>query len=228
MAKKRITAVKSRSRLVNGRAPKSDTSSRGGRSVGTKPSGPGLRRKLEFHPVTSERWPDMVQLFGERGACAGCWCMWWRGTRADYNNNQGAGNKRRMKRLIDSGVVTGILAYAGEEPIGWCSLGPRDSYDALERSRTLKRIDDKPVWSIVCFFIAKPYRRKGLSVKLIKAAVRYARSQGSKIVEGYPVEPKRGYPDAWAFPGFVSAFSKAGFSVVKRRSKTRPMMRCPL
>jgi GNAT superfamily N-acetyltransferase len=167
----------------------------------------------------------MVALFGERGACAGCWCMWWRGARADYNKNQGAGNKRRMKRLIDSGVVPGILAYSGGEPVGWCSVGPRESYDALGRSRVLKPIDDKPVWSIVCFFVAKGFRRKGLSVRLIKAAVKYARSRGAKIVEGYPVVPKAGYPDAWAYPGFVSAFKSAGFSVAKRRSKARPIMR---
>jgi GNAT superfamily N-acetyltransferase len=151
--------------------------------------------------------------------------MWWRGTRADYNKNQGAGNKRRMKRLIDSGVVPGLLAYSGGDPVGWCSVGPRESYDALGRSRVLKPVDDKPVWSIVCFFVAKPFRRKGLSVLLIKAAVKYARSRGAKIVEGYPVAPKTGYPDAWAYPGFVSAFRNAGFSVAKRWSKARPIMR---
>jgi len=182
-------------------------------------------RRVEFHPVTPKRWPDMVKLFGERGACAGCWCMWWRGTRGDYNKNQGAGNKRRMKRLIDSGVVPGVLAYSAEEPIGWCSVGPRESYDALGRSRVLKPIDDKPVWSIVCFFVAKDFRRQGLSVRLIKAAVKYAKSKGARIVEGYPVVAKKGYPDAWAFPGFVSAFRNSGFRVAKRWSKVRPIMR---
>ena len=187
-----------------------------------------LRRpQLEFHPVTSERWPDMIELFGERGACAGCWCMWFRGTRAEFKRNQGAGNKRRMKRLIESGLVPGILAYAKGRPVAWCSVGPRESYDALERSRTLTRIDDKPVWSIVCFFVAKPFRRKGLSVRLIKAAVKYARSRGATIVEGYPVEPKEDYPDAWAYPGLISAYRKAGFSEAARRSKTRPVMRYP-
>jgi GNAT superfamily N-acetyltransferase len=168
----------------------------------------------------------MVELFGERGACAGCWCMWFRGTRADYKTNQGAGNKRRMKRLIDSGVVPGILAYASGRPVGWCSVGPRESYEALSRSRILKPIDDEPVWSIVCFFVAKPHRRTGLSVKLLKAAVKYARGRGVKVVEGYPVEPKSGYPDAWAYPGFVSTFRRAGFTEALRRSKGRPIMRC--
>jgi GNAT superfamily N-acetyltransferase len=182
---------------------------------------------LQFHPVTPERWLDMVELFGARGACAGCWCMWFRGTRAEYKSNQGAGNKRRMKRLIDSGVVPGILAYAGGRPVGWCSVGPRESYEALSRSRVLKPIDDKQVWSIVCFFVAKPYRRTGVSVQLLKAAVKYAKSRGVRIVEGYPVDPKSGYPDAWAYPGFVSSFRRAGFKEAIRRSKGRPIMRCP-
>jgi GNAT superfamily N-acetyltransferase len=183
--------------------------------------------KLEFHPVTARRWPDMVELFGERGACAGCWCMWFRGTRAEFKKNQGAGNKRRMKRLIDSGVVPGILAYAGGRPVAWCSIGPRESYDALRRSRLLRPVDDLPVWSIVCFFVAKPYRRMGLSVRLLKAAVKYATSNGVKVVEGYPVDPKDGYPDAWAYPGLVASFRRAGFSEVARRSKGRPIMRYP-
>ncbi len=181
--------------------------------------------RLEFHPVTARRWSDMVELFGERGACAGCWCMWFRGTRAEYKRNQGAGNKRRMKRLIDSGVVPGVLAYADGQPVGWCSIGPRESYDALARSRTLRPVDDKPVWSVVCFFVARPYRRMGISVRLLKAAVKYARSQGAKVVEGYPVEPKRDYPDAWAYHGLVSSFRRAGFTEVLRRSKGRPIMR---
>jgi GNAT superfamily N-acetyltransferase len=207
------------------RPTKGPASNRGSERL--PPTKKGLSRKVEFFPVDENRWPDMVRLFGERGACEGCWCMWWRGTRADYKKNQGAGNKRRMKRLIDSGVVPGILAYSGGEPVGWCSIGPRESYDALGRSRVLKRIDDKPVWSIVCFFVAMGHRRKGLSVRLVKAAVKYARSQGAEVVEGYPVEPKVAYPDAWAYPGYVSAFEKAGFSVAKRWSKVRPIMRYP-
>lgn len=200
-----------------------------------KPSPGGVAGKkkasaggIEFHPVDVRRWPDMVELFGERGACAGCWCMWWRGSRADFKKNQGDGNKRRMKRLIESGVVPGILAYHAGRPVGWCSVGPRESYDALERSRVLKRIDDNPVWSIVCFFIANSYRRKGLSVRLIRAAAKYARSRGAKIVEGYPVVAREGYPAAWAYPGFETAFKKAGFSVAKRWSKARPIMRFPV
>lgn len=189
------------------------------------PSAGRTRYRLTFYPVTGERWPDMVKLFGERGACAGCWCMWWRGTRAAFESNKGTGNKKRMQRLIDSGVVPGILAYLDKEPIGWCSVGPRETFDALDRSRVLKRIDNEPVWSIVCFFVAKPHRREGISARLLKEAVRYARSQGARIVEGYPVEPGGAYPDAFAYTGFASTFLNAGFTEAARRSSKRSIMR---
>lgn len=102
----------------------------------------------------------------------------------------------------------------------------REAYPTLERSRTLKRVDNEPVWSVVCFFVAKPFRRKGVTRKLVRAAIEYVRKQGGKILEGYPVEPKREkIPDAFAYTGLASTFRKAGFVEVLRRSETRPIMR---
>jgi len=183
--------------------------------------------RLEFHPLTSERWADLENLFGKRGACGGCWCMWWRLKRSDFMRQRGNENRLALKKIVDSGEVPGILAYADEEPVGWCAVAPREVYPALERSRVLKRVDDKPIWSVVCFFVAKPFRGKGLTVKLLTAAIDYVRKQGGKMVEGYPVEPKKGrMPDPFAYTGLVSSFRKAGFVEVLRRSDTRPIMRC--
>jgi GNAT superfamily N-acetyltransferase len=94
-------------------------------------------------------------------------------------------------------------------------------------SRILKPVDDRPVWSVVCFFVAKPYRRRGLSTQLLDEAAKYARKRGARIVEGYPVEPKTETrsPDVFVWPGLASAFRKAGFEEVARRSPTRPIMR---
>ena len=185
--------------------------------------------ELEFHPVTPERWKDFETLFGERGACGGCWCMWWRLTRSEFEKQKGEGNKKAMKKIIKAGEVPGLLAYSGRRPIAWFSVAPREVFSALERSRILKRVDESPVWSVVCFFVAKPFRRSGVSVKILKAAVKYAKEQGAKIIEGYPVEPKRGKTaDVFAFTGLGSAFLKAGFKEVARRSETRPIMRCYL
>ena len=181
---------------------------------------------LEFHPLTTERWDDLETLFGERGACGGCWCMWWRIKRSQFEKQKGEGNKKALKKIVESGKIPGILAYVNDQPIAWCSVAPRETYPVLERSRTLKRVDDKPVWSVVCFFVAKPYRRKGVTVKLLRAAIKYVGEQGGKIVEGYPVEPKKGQmPDVFAWTGLISAFHKTGFVEVLRRSETKAIMR---
>ena len=152
--------------------------------------------------------------------------MYWRLKRKDYEAQKGTGNKREMKKLINSGVIPGILAFKNTEPVGWCSVAPRDDFLVLENSRILKRIDDKPVWSVVCLFIKKGYRNLGLSVQLLKAAKKYVKEQGGRILEGYPVEPKKDkMPDAFAWTGLASAFLKAGFKEQLRRSETRPIMR---
>ena len=209
--------------------------------------------ELEFHPLTPERWGDFEELFGEKGACGGCWCMWFRQTRSEFEKNKGEGNRRAMKAIVESGRVPGILAYIKEtgripqgsaregrdaEPegvgrfgsltraIGWCSVEPRERFPRLETSRVLRPVDDQPVWSIVCFFIDKEYRLRGVSVELMKAAVEYAAQNGAKIVEGYAAEPKKAkVPDLYIFHGHVSAYRQAGFVEVARRSPTRPIMR---
>jgi GNAT superfamily N-acetyltransferase len=181
---------------------------------------------LHFKPVTSAEWGDFQKLFGPRGASGGCWCMWWRMKRSEFNKHKGGGNKKLMKAIIDGGEVPGLIAYIEDEPVGWCSVAPRETFQALDRSRVLKRVDDKPVWSVVCFFVSKFYRRKGISLSLIKAAVEYARERGARIVEGYPIDPKKGKsPDVFVYTGLFSAFKKAGFKEVCRRSETRPVMR---
>lgn len=179
-----------------------------------------------FYPLTPERWRDFEALFGPRGACGGCWCMWWRLTRSEFDRQKGEGNRQAMKALVDSGRVPGILAYSGERPVGWCSVAPREEFGALARSRVLRPVDDRPVWSVVCFFVDKVYRRQGLTVALLRAAVDYAAAHGATIVEGYPSEPKKAdAPAVFLYTGTVSAFRKAGFVEVARGSPSRPIMR---
>lgn len=181
---------------------------------------------LRFQPATPSRWADIEKLFGERGACAGCWCMVWRRNSRDYTSGKGAGNKRAFKKVVTSGERPGVIAYDGKEPIGWCAVAPRTVYIRLEGSRVLKPVDDKPVWSVSCFFVLRPYRRKGVSVRLLRAATEFAKKRGAKIVEGYPVEPTmEKFPDAFAWTGIPATFHKAGFKEVARRSPTRPVMR---
>jgi GNAT superfamily N-acetyltransferase len=179
-----------------------------------------------FHPLSPNRWSDFEKLFGPRGACGGCWCMYWRLSRTQYEDQHGDLNRRNIKSLVDSGNIPGILAYVADEPVGWTSIAPREEFPTLGRSRILKPVDDQPVWSVVCLFIARSHRKQGLTVQLLKAAIEYARSNGATIIEGYPVEPKGGQsPDVFVYTGLSSAFKKAGFTEVLRRSETRPIMR---
>ncbi|HEX3147836.1 MAG TPA: GNAT family N-acetyltransferase [Gemmataceae bacterium] len=181
---------------------------------------------LVCHPVTPDRWDDFELLFGERGACAGCWCTFWRRPRAEYEQQKGDGNRRFMLQVVNDGPPPGLLGYLGNEPVGWCSVAPREDFSGLTRSRILRPMDDKPVWSISCFFVRKDQRRKGLSVQLLKAAIEHVKSEGGTIVEGYPVEPKtEKAPDPFVWHGLASAFLAAGFKEVARRSDTRPIMR---
>ena len=181
--------------------------------------------KLTFEPLTAERWADFERLFGERGACGGCWCMYWYRTRAQFESGKGPGNQRAMRAMVKKGPPPGLLAYDGDQPVGWCALAPRERYGTLARSRVRAPIDDKPVWSVVCFFVRKDWRRRGLSVKLLKAAAEYVRDQGGRILEGYPEDPGRSLPDPFVYTGLVAAFEKAGFREAARRGKRRPIMR---
>jgi GNAT superfamily N-acetyltransferase len=181
---------------------------------------------LSFKPVTPERWDDLEELFGQHGAYGGCWCMWWRIKRSEFERNHGSGNRQALKRIVDAGMVPGILAYLEKEPIGWCSVAPREQFPVLDRSPVLKRVDQRAVWSIVCFFIVSPFRRRGLSSLLIRGALEYARGQGATIVEAYPVDRESSRNTSLdAFTGFARTFERLGFREVERRSASRPILR---
>jgi GNAT superfamily N-acetyltransferase len=182
--------------------------------------------EIKFRAATPSRWRDIETLFGERGACGGCWCMAWRLRNKDWVSGKGPKNKRALKKIVTSGEKPGVIGYLGREPIAWCAVAPRETYISLSRSRVLAPVDERPVWSISCLFVLKPYRRRGVSVPLIRAAVDLAARRGARIVEGYPViSTMTRTPDPFIWTGVPSAFREAGFVEVARRSKTRPIMR---
>ncbi|MBA3553981.1 MAG: GNAT family N-acetyltransferase [Gemmatimonadales bacterium] len=152
--------------------------------------------------------------------------MWYRLPRAEYERRKGSKNRAGLRRLLAAGEPVGVMAYAGNEPIGWCAVAPRAAFTRLERARTLRPVDDQPVWSIVCIFVARAHRRRGVSVALLRGAADYAKALGARIVEGYPVEPRSGtIPAVFAHPGIPSAFLSAGFTEVARPSAARAIMR---
>jgi GNAT superfamily N-acetyltransferase len=181
--------------------------------------------KLTIHPLTPERWPDFEKLFGRNGACAGCWCMWWLLTRKEWTAQKGNGNRKAMRALVRSDHKPGLIAYADGEPVGWCAVSPRERYVRLKSSRVLQPVNDQPVWSVTCFFVARQYRRRGITVALLKAAAKFARKHGASILEGYPTEPVKEQADVFVYTGLASAFRRAGFQEIARRSPTRPIFR---
>jgi GNAT superfamily N-acetyltransferase len=182
--------------------------------------------KMVFRPLTTENWQDFETLFGQRGACGGCWCMFWKKPRKQYHADVYEKNRLDQKRIVEKGVIPGILAYLDGQPVGWCAFEPRENYPALSRSRILKPIDDKPVWSVTCFFVDKNFRKQGVTVALLKEVLKYVSSKGGRIVEGYPVEVVGDKaPDPFIFTGTASAYKRAGFVEVARRSATRPIFR---
>lgn len=192
----------------------------------------------DVFPLTAERWDDFAALMGPKGGYGGCWCMLWRLGKTDFDNGSsgsvgsggsggaGAANRRAMKRLARDGPPPGLLAYAGGRAVGWISVAPRRALPRLETSRVLKPVDDREVWSVTCFLIARAHRGRGVAQALLTAACAFVRAQGGAVLEGYPIDPqKRPYPAAYAWTGFKAVFVRAGFEEVARRSPTRPIMR---
>lgn len=183
--------------------------------------------QLRFEPLTPSNWGAFEQLFGTKGACGNCWCMYFRlSPTAFKEGKQNDGNRLAQKALVDSDQPTGMLAFYEDIPVAWCAFAPREDFPKLEQSRVHKRIDNEAVWSIPCTFIAKDFRKMGVSVALLKGVATYAKSQGIKIIEAYPTIPTQDkLPDAFAWIGLYKSFERAGFEIVDRTSSNRPMVR---
>jgi GNAT superfamily N-acetyltransferase len=172
---------------------------------------------LEFQEVSLERWPDFERLFQARGAPRWCWCMIWRAAGEEAAQRSGPARKRAMRGRVERGLPTGILAYVDGEPVGWCSIAPRATYRPLGGPP-----GDDGVWSVVCFFLQRPFRGQGLAKRLLAAAVAHAARRGARMVEAYPVDSDS---PSFRFMGQVSMFREAGFEEVARAGSRRHVMR---
>jgi len=185
------------------------------------------RGQLTVRPLTPGRWKDFEALFGERGACAGCWCMWWRRRGAAWREGQGDKNRKAMRALVaDDGPPPGLLAYVGREAVGWMAVAPRADYVRLAHSRVLAPVDAAPVWSITCFFVRAGARGQGVSKALVTAAAAFAKKHGARELEAYPIDTRgRRGVGVFLYTGTLTMFEAAGFAEVARRSPTRPIVR---
>ena len=187
--------------------------------------------KLSVRPLTRERWPDLEALFNAKGCSVarGCWCMYYRrsGSRGPLpaGTTRAQANRAELKALLRSREPPGLIGYRGKVPVGWVSLGPRDDYAKLRRSPVMKAVDERPVWSIVCFVVPSQYRGQGVARALLDGAIAYARERGVALLEAYPVDkPRRSADDSMWF-GAKSMYDAAGFEEVARRKPNRPIVR---
>lgn len=200
--------------------------------MGTKRAPPSID-ELVIQPLTPGRLPDLGRLFGQGGDPKWCWCAWYRARSIDFRTATADDNRRLMESATRTttrdGRAPGLIAYRHGEPIGWVSVGPREDYGRLEHSRVLGRVDDRPVWSIVCFVVARQVRGRGIAAALLAAAVDYAREHGATMVEAYPADTSNvRIPAAAAFKGTLGMFERAGFTVVERRRANRVSAERPI
>ena len=182
--------------------------------------------KLSILPLTPDRWPDLETLFGARGCSIAryCWCMAYRRSGSGGLFDAKA-NRTQLKALVDAGTPPGLIGYRGKVPVGWISLGPREEFARLQRSPIMRPVDDKPVWSVICFVVPPEHRGQGVARALLDGAIAYAGKRGAKLIEAYPVDkPGRSRDDMLWF-GAKSMYDHAGFKEVARRKPARPVVR---
>ena len=182
-------------------------------------------------PLTAELWSDLEKLFGKTGAYWGCWCMYWRCSNKQFEAMKGSDRKNALQKVVhESDHAPGVLAYIDNRPIGWIALSPREEYTRLAKSRVIKPFDDQPVWSIVCFFIHKDYRGKGVTAALLEEAEVYAKVKGASIIEAYPIETTDMVNEVSSYVGIDQWFYKEGYKKMadtkaKGDGKKRVLMR---
>ncbi|TDG00031.1 GNAT family N-acetyltransferase [Arthrobacter terricola] len=185
-------------------------------------------------PITTcpANWPDVEKLFGVRGEPSRCWCRWFALPGQDWKATAPGTRKEQLKAKFDDGPEPGVLAFRGDEVVGWCGVEPRQCYPRIERSQVLRAAGpaaraDTGVWSVSCFVVAPGHRRSGVAAALLSAAVGHAFANGADVVEGYPVDralrPKAGTADL--YQGTVGLFTAAGFTTISKKVPGREVMR---
>jgi GNAT superfamily N-acetyltransferase len=193
---------------------------------------------LEVRPLTADRWDDLVSLFGRSGAFGNCWCTWWRQTGGEFERGirqRGKGNRALLGKITTEGREPGLIAYRDGQPVGWISVAPRPDYGRVVRSpsigpgRRSPEAADPSVWSVVCFWMPRAERGKGIAMALLRAAVDHARARGADVLEAYPIDTgEERHPQSSVFTGTLAMFRRVGFSEVERRAEGRPIVRLSL
>jgi GNAT superfamily N-acetyltransferase len=183
-------------------------------------TGPATAGAITVVPAAPDRWADVVTVLGGSGD-KGCWCQAPRGVARRYGEEQPGTRREVLRAQLDDEPPPGMLAYLDGEVAGWCGFGPRPNLPRLERSRTIPKIDDTPVWSILCFNIRVGYRRRGVAAALLDGVIDFARKSGAPGLEAYPIDPGDDRVNSgFGYVGLTPWFERRGFRRVVETDAT--------
>ena len=186
---------------------------------------------ISCKPLTPGRWDDFCAVMGANGGYCGCWCMYWRAPRSDFEGPARKKLKSRMRAIVEKGPPPGIIAYRDGEPVGWAQVGPRLSTPNWNGARRLSApinaddAADPKIWAINCFVVPRAHRGSGVATALVDGAIDYAKRKRAKALDACPVEPKDKANPVSIYHGVASIFARAGFREIARRRDDRPLMR---
>lgn len=174
---------------------------------------------IRVRPLLPADWPRLELLFGKNGACGGCWCMYWQLPGKAFTEGKGEGNRAALRAQVEGGAASGVLAFDGEEAVGWAAVGPRSGYARVVQHRNLRREAGPGTWALPCFYVPARQRGRGVAAALIEGAVAHAFASGATEVEAYPVAAEGKLPAAFAFTGVEPMFAQAGFTRLEREGR---------
>lgn len=164
---------------------------------------------MEVRPATV--FQDVETMLGPKRPDANvCWCLSYRIPSKENVSLRGAARAEKVAEIMEHGPI-GVLAYDGDEVVGWAAVAPRAD-TTFARNRKIPHVDDVDVWSVWCIRVRPGHRRKGISHALLAGAVEFARAQGAPAIEGYPVDNHGEKVDlTMAYVGTRALFETAGF-----------------
>lgn len=190
-----------------------------------------LMPELAIHPLTPERWSDLVALFETDSICRMCWCTAHRLPSAIRRDLKGDERKKHLAKAVKSGPPPGLLAYRRGEAVGWMAIAPRPQTPEFNLGAKASAVEDEEdaenpaVWAATCFFIRKDARGLGIAEELLKTGIAWARKNGAKRLEAAPMAHEERRSTAGLFVGPKRVFDRAGFTAVIERKPGRPLMR---
>lgn len=178
----------------------------------------GQELSLQIVPAAPKHWADLQAFF----TSIPCHCQYWRLSSSEYGRNDAASlaawvklRQAALRASLKDEKPPGVVAYLDDQLVGWCGFGPRPQMQRLVRSKTIPKVDDQPVWSVVCFIVRTGFRRRGIAAALLQGAVECARQYGAPGLEAYPVDPAGArISTAFAYVGTTGMFARAGFKRV--------------